>query len=539
MRAAAVTTRRHGEMLTLRVSALESALDAGRDWLSPEIVERGDHVVQRARTRLSHSIDHTVVALAGSTGSGKSTILNALAGQEISRPGLIRPTTSRPVAAVWDVDGGDRHEADLLLDWLEVNQRSYLPPTGENRGLVLLDLPDHDSVVVEHRIRAERLLERADLLVWIMDPQKYADAALHERYLRPLAGHAGVVVLVLNQIDRLAPQDQAQCLADLRRLAALDGLAAATVLGLSAVTGQGMGELHELMAQAAAERAAAAERLLADVRAAAALVQAECGTSQEHRVGDVARRELFDALAAAARTDVVVDAVRGSSLHRARAATGWPLTRWVGRLRADPLRRLNLHRKAERADLVRSSLPPADAAMAARTHTAVRGYIDAASAGAPAGWVISTRALVHDEGLPDALDQAVARTELEGEVRAWWWPVASVIQWVLFATLVVGLGWLAGLAVLAFIQLPIAATPGGEGFPIPTLMVVVGLGLGIIFALVARVVAFVDAGRAARRAARRLRAQIAVVAGTAVVEPVEAQRRLLDECRAAAAIAGR
>ena len=539
MKSLAPVTQRRGESLTLRVQALESALDAGREWLSPETVERGDRVVQRARVRLSHSIEHTVVALGGSTGSGKSTILNALAGAEISRPGLIRPTTSRPVAAVWDVEGGDRREADQLLDWLEVGQRSYLPPTGENRGLVLLDLPDHDSVVVEHRIRAERLLERADLLVWVMDPQKYADAILHERYLRPLAGHAGVVVLVLNQIDRLAPQDQAHCLADLRRLATADGLAGATVLGLSAVTGQGMGELHELMAQAAAERAATADRLLADVRGAAALIHAECGSSPEGRAGAAARRELLDALSAAARTDVVVDAVRGSALHRARAATGWPLTRWVGRLRADPLRRLNLHRKAVRADLVRTSLPPPDAAMAARTHTAVRSYVDAASAGAPAGWVLATRAVVHDDGLPDALDQAVARTELDAEGQAWWWGVASVVQWVLLAIMLVGLGWLAVLAVLAFIQLPISASPDTEGFPIPTLLVVIGLGFGITFALVARVVAFVEADRLARRAARRLHAQIAAVAGEAVIGPVEAQRHLLDECRAAAALAGR
>ena len=531
-------TQRRGESLAQRVQALDVALGAGREWLSPQIVERGDHVVQRARARLSHSIAHTVVALGGSTGSGKSTILNALAGADISRPGIIRPTTSRPVAAVWDVEGGDRRDVDQLLDWLEVSQRSYLPPTGENRGLVLLDLPDHDSVVVEHRIRADRLLERADLLVWVMDPQKYADAVLHERYLRPLAGHAAVVVLVLNQIDRLAPQDQAHCLADLRRLAAADGLGGATVLGLSAVTGQGMGELHELMAQASAERAAAADRLLADVRGAAVLVERECGSPHESRAGLTARRELLDALSTAARTDVVVDAVRGSALHRARAATGWPLTRWVGRLRPDPLRRLNL-RTTARTDLVRTSLPPPDAAMVARTHTAVRSYVDAASAGAPAGWVIATRAVVNDDGLPDALDQAVARTELDAEGRSWWWGVASAVQWFLLGVFLVGLGWLAMLAVLSFIQLPISASPDGEGFPIPTLMVVVGLGLGIVFALVARVAAFLEANRLARRAARRLGVEIAAVAGEAVIEPVEAQRLLLDECRAAAVLAGR
>ena len=50
-----------------------------------------------------------------------------------------------------------------------------------------------------------RLVGLVDLLVWVLDPQKYADAAVHERYLRPLARHGDVTVVVLNQIDRLPP----------------------------------------------------------------------------------------------------------------------------------------------------------------------------------------------------------------------------------------------------------------------------------------------------------------------------------------------
>ena len=45
------------------------------------------------------------------------------------------------------------------------------------------------------------------MLVWVLDPQKYADAAVHDRYLRPLAGHGEVMLVVLNQVDRLAPAD--------------------------------------------------------------------------------------------------------------------------------------------------------------------------------------------------------------------------------------------------------------------------------------------------------------------------------------------
>ena len=47
------------------------------------------------------------------------------------------------------------------------------------------------------------MVELVDLLVWVADPQKYADAALHDGYLRPLAGHGDAMVVVLNQADRL------------------------------------------------------------------------------------------------------------------------------------------------------------------------------------------------------------------------------------------------------------------------------------------------------------------------------------------------
>lgn len=115
----------------------------------------------------------------------------------------------------------------------------------------------------------------------------------------------------------------------------------------------------------------------------------------------------------------------------------------------------------------------------------------------------------------------------------------SVVQWVLLGVLLAGLLWLAGLAVLAYAQLPVPASPEVEGFPIPTLMVVGGLLSGVFLALVARLLALVGANRAARRAARRLGAEIELVANEAVVGPVRTQRRLLDECRSAAALASR
>ncbi|WP_244286110.1 GTPase family protein [Cellulosimicrobium cellulans] len=423
--------------LAARTTALETAVRAGEGRLDADLLADARTVVARARERAGLSADHTVVALAGATGSGKSSVFNALAGDELAAVGVQRPTTSHPLAAVWGTGGAHpaggaapggtpgAAGAGALLDWLEVRRRHEMgtPLTsgdpddaraggglrgllrgrraGEvTNGLVLLDLPDHDSVVVEHRVRAERLVERADLLVWVVDPQKYADAALHERYLRPLAGHGSVVVLVLNQVDRLSPADADACLADLRRLAAEDGLGDARVLGVSARTGQGLDELRGLLADAAARRRAANDRLAADVRAVARRVAAACGEPVPERAARRARDGLVDALEAAAGVPTVVAAVRGSAVRDARAATGWPVTRWVGRFRPDPLRRIGLRTGPApgsararatkdlgagdgeaRPELARTSLPAVPAALRAGAQTAVRDYASDATAG--------------------------------------------------------------------------------------------------------------------------------------------------------------
>ena len=168
--------------------------------------------------------DATVVALAGATGSGKSTLFNALSRQ---RGQHARASAGRPPASPTPPSGaGRRTRADRLLDWLEVPRRHRHPPEPALDGLVLLDLPDHDSVRLEHRLEVDRLVGLVDVLVWVLDPQKYADAAVHDRYLAPLAGHAGVLLVVLNQVDRLDAVAARACLTDLRALLDREGLAA-------------------------------------------------------------------------------------------------------------------------------------------------------------------------------------------------------------------------------------------------------------------------------------------------------------------------
>ena len=522
-----------GPDLAVRVSALAEAIVAGRGRLPAADLDRASRVVELTRERLALSPDHTVVALAGSTGSGKSSLLNAIAGQEIAEAGIRRPTTSHPVAAVWGADG-----AAGLLDWLGVDSRRHLDGIGAvPTGLVLLDLPDHDSVVGEHRSRAERLLERADLFVWVADPQKYADAALHERYLRPLATHAAVVVLALNQVDRLTPAERDRCMDDLRRLAVDDGLGRVPVLAVSAVTGEGIDALRDLLRRAAERRVAAAARLTADVRAEATRLAHACGDGIPVRARRAAREDLVTALEEAAGVARVVEAVRVSAVRRARVATGWPPTRWLTRFRVDPLRRLHLERPAERPELARTSLPAPDAAARARAAIAVRGYTDASTAGAPDAWVLAVRARTSTADLPDALDQAVAGTRLDAERRPRWWRVVGAAQWILLATLGAGALWLTGLAVFAYLNLPEPSAPVWFGLPAPTVLAVGGAVAGIVLALGSRLAGRLGARRRAARARSRLRTAVGRVADEHLAGPVGEELGALERCRAGARMA--
>src|SRR5690606_25491480 len=115
----------------------------------------------------------------------------------------------------------------------------------------------------EHRTRAERLAKTVDVLVWVLDPQKYADAVVHADFLRPMARHAEVTVVLLNQIDRLAEADRGPVLADLGDRLAEDGLRRATVIGVSARTGEGLDEVRATILRLVQRRRAAEARLAA------------------------------------------------------------------------------------------------------------------------------------------------------------------------------------------------------------------------------------------------------------------------------------
>lgn len=512
------------ETLLARSEALVEAVDLGGAQLPADGAEEARRVTTKVRERLAITGGHSIVALAGATGSGKSSLFNVLVGSDVAQTGVRRPTTSTTTAASWGSE-----PVGALLDWLAVGQRHEVPGSAEPGpldGLVLLDMPDFDSREVGNRAEAERALRLVDVFIWVTDPQKYADARLHDDYVKALAAHDAVTLVVLNQVDRLTPEQTEQCVADLTRLLRADGLEQARVLPVSARTGQGVDVLRERLANAVAGRNAARTRLAADVHTAAVALRRAFGP-QSPTVGAADRRALQDALAQAAGVPVVVETVRKDFAHRAVAHTGLPWTRWLRRLRPSPLRRLRLDgesaAEAEIAQAVsRSSIPAATPTARAAVDLASRRIADKLSAGLPVPWVEA----IHDAASPsagevsDAVDQAVVGTPLQDR-RPLWWPLLGALQTLLALVSLLGLLWLVVLAVMGWLQLPEIETPRVGWFPVPLLMLAGGLLVGAVLALLSRWFAAIGARRRAGAADRRLRTAIDEVAVARIIQPVQ------------------
>ncbi|MFF4396982.1 GTPase [Streptomyces sp. NPDC001480] len=518
-----VTPLAYDGPLRSRLDALRELVGLSRTRLDSRTLAEAGRVLDEAAARRKLSGQHTVVAIAGATGSGKSQLFNALAGVAHSETGVRRPTTAAPIACSWS-DG-----AATLIDRLGIPGRLRRRPmlSAENdqlRGLVLIDLPDHDSAAVEHREHVDRILRLVDAVIWVVDPEKYADAVLHERYLRPLAGHAEVMFVVLNQVDRLPGEAAHQVLDDLRRLLDEDGVAlgeygesGAVVLALSALTGDGIGDLREALGQFVSERGAAARRIAADVDAAADRLRPVYATGRRIGLSEDAREEFAARLADAVGATAAGEAAERAWLRNANRACGTPwmrLWRWC-QGRNDPITgRLPVS-------------PPVDEEATARQRVeqAVRTVSDRASAGLPTPWAQAVReaAVRGSQGLSETLDELAARagTPAGRPPRPGWWPVAVLAQAAMTLLQIVGGLWLLG-------QIVGVVTPN---LVVPVLLMVSGIVGGPLVEWGCRMAARGPARRYGLEAERRLREAAAGCGRARVLDPVAAELLRYREVR--------
>jgi 50S ribosome-binding GTPase len=528
-----------------RIEVLTEIADLADGRVPPESAVRAAATAARARGRLGQSAEHTVVALAGATGSGKSSIFNALADEDLAATGVRRPTTSTTQAAVFTRGTAVPADAAGLLAWLDVHRLAAVDQPALD-GLVLLDLPDHDSTEAAHRQEVDRLVRVVDVFVWVVDPQKYADAALHRDYVRRFAGHADVTVVVLNQIDTLALDDRRAALDDLVRILAEDGLTIAReglaarvtgrdegvrVMAVSARTGEGIDALRRELAARVTARRAAVARLDADLDWIADDLTAALGDQAPRAASARAADQLGDALAHAAGVDGVADAVAAAHRRRGAQVAGWPPTAWISRLRPDPLRRLGLDRRGPRdpppADdelIARTSLPPPSPVATAAVSTAIRRVADDASRELPGPWRVRLAAAADSRrtDLDDALDRAVGAARLP-TARPRWWRTVGVVQWLLAATMVVGLLWLLAIFVVAWMKLPDLPTPELGAVPWPTVLAIGGAAAGLLLAALAGWATRVGARRRAAVARRRMSEAATGVGRELVIAPLDAE----------------
>lgn len=443
-----------------RLDALARLVTTAEDRLPQSALDPAREVLRRAAARFGMSAEHTVVILGGATGVGKSSLFNALVGIGLSPVAVRRPTTTSAIACVWEADR--LAEAKPLLDRLGVEERQQLTrDSALDRtivrdalaGLVLVDLPDHDSAVREHQAEVDQAVGLADVLVWITDPQKYADASWHDRYLKALSHHADIMLIVLNQIDRLPAEAVPECTADLVRLVEADGLTGVPVIPVSARSRQGLDELRRQLTERVSGRRAAADRLAADVdriaERLAPLLVSETQPEQQQDgddalIADEARAEAMDGLRAAAGVSSLADAVTERIALRGQAAVGTPL-RSLGSLRefgearrrdaeasASPARAATANPRGAtdgpsgaRAlrELVRAATDPATGVPApvpvdrAALDTVLTRIADATTKPLPPDWArtLRDRIMATRRPLADRVDAALAACEIDAQ----------------------------------------------------------------------------------------------------------------------------
>lgn len=313
------------------------------------VAQLDDYILPRYR-----SLDAPLLAVVGgSTGAGKSTLVNALVGHPVTRAGAIRPTTRQPILLHHPADGAwfedlrvlpglsrirgvvvpaevPASQAGPAPDAAAVSSLVLVGDTAVPQGVALLDAPDVDSISDDNRKLAGQLLAAADLWVFVTTANRYADAVPWKLLLN--AASRDIMVAVV--LDRVPPAAEAEVSEDLRAMLAREGLGEAALFVVPEVSLNPLGMLPAAaveplrawlgnLAADAAGRADIARRTLnGTVKALGQRVQlvAEAASEQARAagvLGDDARSAYQDALVR------ILNATKDGTLLRGEVLARW------------------------------------------------------------------------------------------------------------------------------------------------------------------------------------------------------------------------
>ncbi|RZU72572.1 dynamin family protein [Micromonospora kangleipakensis] len=270
-----------GDGLSAALAGLRAAIGAARFPLALPSAEPARHAAAGLTDqlddyllpRLARLDAPLLVVVGGSTGAGKSTLVNSLVQARVSAAGVLRPTTRSPVLVCNPTDSAWFRQGELLPGLTRTNEPSENPGTlhlvtapALPAGLAFLDAPDIDSVVDANRALAGQLLAAADLWLFVTTAARYADA-VPWGLLRSARARGAVIAMVL---DRVPPEAADEIAAHLSEMLAAQDLAAAPLFVLPETWVDGQGLLPD---KVTAPLSAWFSRLAADADARSAVVR--------------------------------------------------------------------------------------------------------------------------------------------------------------------------------------------------------------------------------------------------------------------------
>ncbi|MFE6234892.1 dynamin family protein [Cellulosimicrobium sp. NPDC057862] len=449
------------EILRGRLAAARLPLDlpgsaAAREDLDLAVHQLDDYLLPRLR---SHAAPLLVV-VGGSTGAGKSTLVNSLLGEHVSAPGVLRPTTRAPVLVHHPLDERWFSTDRVLPGLARVSEHGPRPgadvttggtaPAGQPdptrtlrlvasdalpQGLALVDAPDVDSVETANRELAAQLLAAADLWLFVTTAARYADAVPWDLLHRAAERRAQVAIV----LDRVDPGAEAVA-DDLRRMMDENGLDAAPLFAV------GESELVDgfLPEPSVAEVASWLSALGADGDARDRVATA----TRDGVVDDLVRRAVLVAGAADAQatSDARLRAVVGRAYDEAAATVdaatsdgallrGEVLARWQDFVGTSELFRSVEQGVGRVRDAVAAffrgrpaQAPQVEQAIAHGLEAVVLDATDAAAERAYGGWRADPAGTALLDGLDLSRSSAGVRARVAEEIRGWQSDVLDLVR---------------------------------------------------------------------------------------------------------------